>query len=73
MLVLVGFVSRTIGVSVVGSAKRTNSPTVGSGLAFLVDGLVAPARTAGMLASIARRVMLMSPVKEMLRENRPLR
>ena len=57
MLVLAGLVSRTTGVSVVGSAKRTNSPTAGKGFVFLVGSGLAAARLPGTNARTARRVM----------------
>lgn len=55
---LAGLVKRTTGVSVIGSAKRKNSPALGSGLDFF-DGVVvlSAASAAGTIASIARRVI----------------
>ena len=53
----VGFVKRTTVFSVVGSANRRNSPTLGSGRPLRLAGSVAALRVAGKAASKARRVM----------------
>src|SRR5690349_17002926 len=71
-VVVAGLERRTTTVSVVGSTKRKNSPTCGSGRGSLIRVLPAAAKPPGNAVNIARRVMPVTTNWKMRIRNPPL-